>query len=69
MLGVSGGASFLVGERFKQVTGTDIKLVGYKGDAPMLTDLVAGHVQMMFAFISIALPFVRRKGQGAARDR
>lgn len=57
--GVPGGASFLISERFKQVTGTDIKLVGYKGDAPMLTDLVAGHVQMMFAFISVALPFVK----------
>ena len=56
---IPGSSSFLSSERFKQATGTDIKLVTYKGEGAALPDLVAGHVQMMFVFMSAALPFVR----------
>lgn len=56
---VAAGAGFLAAERFKQVTGTDIKLVAYKGDAPVLTDLVAGHVQMAFIYTNAAASFVK----------
>jgi tripartite-type tricarboxylate transporter receptor subunit TctC len=56
---ILGGSQFLASERFKQATGTDIKFIGYKGEGVALPDLVAGHVQMMFAFASVALPFVR----------
>jgi tripartite-type tricarboxylate transporter receptor subunit TctC len=56
---VAPGAGFLVTERFKQVTGTDIKLVAYKGDAPVLSDLIAGHIQLGFIYTSAAAGFVK----------
>jgi tripartite-type tricarboxylate transporter receptor subunit TctC len=57
--GAIGAAAYIIAERFKQAAGIDLRLVSYKGDAPALTDLVAGHVQAMFAFNSAAIPFVR----------
>jgi tripartite-type tricarboxylate transporter receptor subunit TctC len=51
--------SYVIAERFKQLAGVDLRLVSYKGDAPALTDLVAGHVQAMFAFNSVAIPFIK----------
>ncbi|HTP91183.1 MAG TPA: tripartite tricarboxylate transporter substrate binding protein [Xanthobacteraceae bacterium] len=44
-----GTAIHLVGELFKMMTGVDIVYVHYHGDAPALTDLVAGRVQAMFS--------------------
>ncbi|PMX94522.1 tripartite tricarboxylate transporter substrate-binding protein, partial [Pseudomonas sp. GW460-13] len=34
------------GELFRALTGTDIAHVPYKGGAPMMTDLIAGQIQM-----------------------
>lgn len=36
------------GEFFKVKTGTDILLVPYKGAAPAITDLLGGHIDMVF---------------------
>lgn len=44
----SGSASHLAAEQFKKVAGIAIVHVPYKGSAPAITDLVGGHVQMMF---------------------
>ena len=44
-----GTAIHLIGELFKMMTGVDIVYVQYHGDAPALTDLVGGRVQVMFA--------------------
>jgi tripartite-type tricarboxylate transporter receptor subunit TctC len=44
-----GAAAHLAGELFKAEAGVDIVHVAYKGAAPALQDVIAGHVQMMFA--------------------
>ena len=46
----SGNASapHLAGEAFKNVTGTKLGHVPYKGSGPALTDLIGGQVQLMF---------------------
>ncbi len=50
----------LAGELFKVMTGTDIVHVPYKGGGPATTDLIAGQVQLYFAGISAAVPFVKQ---------
>jgi tripartite-type tricarboxylate transporter receptor subunit TctC len=44
----SGGATHLAGELFKQMTGTDMVHVPYRGSGPAVQDLIAGNVQAMF---------------------
>jgi tripartite-type tricarboxylate transporter receptor subunit TctC len=44
-----GSASHLALELFKVRTGTDIAHVPYKGSAPLLQDLLGGHVNLSFA--------------------
>jgi tripartite-type tricarboxylate transporter receptor subunit TctC len=44
-----GAAAHLAGELFKAEAKVDIVHVAYKGAAPALQDVVAGHVDMMFA--------------------
>jgi len=44
-----GSASHLALELFKVRTGIDIAHVPYKGSAPLLTDLLGGHVNLSFA--------------------
>src|ERR1043166_2682184 len=44
-----GAAAHLSGELFKARAEVDIVHVAYKGAAPALQDVIAGHVQMMFA--------------------
>lgn len=48
----NGVANHLAGELFKQMTGTDIVHVPYKGAPQAVTDVVGGHIQMMFNSIS-----------------
>jgi tripartite-type tricarboxylate transporter receptor subunit TctC len=44
-----GAAAHLSGELFKAQAHIDIVHIAYKGAAPALQDVIAGHVQMMFA--------------------
>src|SRR5262245_42845285 len=45
----NGGVIHLCGELFKMMTGVNMVHVPYRGNAPALTDLLAGQVQVMFA--------------------
>lgn len=54
-----GGTPHLTGEMLKRVANVDIQHVPYKGSAPALADLIAGHVEMMFDNLPSALPYVR----------
>ena len=56
--GGNGTSPHLAGELLKQVTGTDIVHVPYKGTAPAMTDLLGGQVQMMFGGISSGRKYV-----------
>jgi tripartite-type tricarboxylate transporter receptor subunit TctC len=44
----SGGAPHLAGELFKNLTGTNLLHVPYRGSGPAVIDLVAGRITMMF---------------------
>jgi tripartite-type tricarboxylate transporter receptor subunit TctC len=49
----------LAGELFKTLAGVDIVHVPYKGNGPAYTDLIGGHVSVMFPTIPTAIPHVR----------
>jgi tripartite-type tricarboxylate transporter receptor subunit TctC len=49
------------GEFFKTRTATDILFVPYKGGAPAVTDVLGGHIDMVFNNKSTVLPHVREK--------
>jgi len=53
-----GTAQHLSGELFKIATKSDITHVPYKGDAPALTDLMGGQVQMMLATATAVIPLI-----------
>lgn len=57
--GSAGLPSQLAVELFKVMTGTDMVHVPYKGAAPAMVDLIAGHVQVSFPTISGGLPYAR----------
>lgn len=55
----NGHTSHLTGEMFKQGAGVDIQHIPYKGDMPAFTDLIGGRVQMMFATMLVASPYIQ----------
>jgi len=55
----SGSAPHLAAELFKMMSGTDLTPIYYKGTAPALTDLLAGHIPVMFVSNITALPQVK----------
>lgn len=55
----SGTTQHLSGEIFKKMAGIDMLHIPYKGNAPAVTDLVGGQVQVMFDNIPISLQQVR----------
>lgn len=54
-----GSTEHLSGELFRASTGTDIAHVPYKGGAPMMTDLIAGQIQMAIETSPSANPHVK----------
>ena len=54
-----GTSLHLSGELFKTMAGVDIVHVPYKGAQPALTDLIAGHAQLMFATSASVIPYMK----------
>jgi tripartite-type tricarboxylate transporter receptor subunit TctC len=52
----AGSIGQLAGEMFKQMAGVEMTHVSYKGAGAALTDLLAGHIQLMFETVGIAMP-------------
>lgn len=61
----NGSTNHLAGELLKSMTGIDIVHVPYKGAAPAMNDLVAGHIPMMFDNIPAVLPQVKGRNINA----
>ena len=64
----NGNTLHLAGELFKAATGTNITHVPYKGAAFALTDLMGGHIDLMFASpLSMAPPIQQGRLRGLAQ--
>ena len=55
----TGTTSHLAGELFKMMTGVDMVHVPYRGDAPAITDLIGGQVQVMFGNIPPSIGHIK----------
>ena len=55
----NGSTAHLTAELFKLKTGTRMLHVPYKGDAPAMADLLAGHVNVMFGNVAAASAHVK----------
>jgi tripartite-type tricarboxylate transporter receptor subunit TctC len=55
----TGAASHLSAELFESMAGVDLLHVPYKGTGQAVTDLLAGHVNLMFAPAQTVMPYVR----------
>jgi tripartite-type tricarboxylate transporter receptor subunit TctC len=55
----SGSTAHLTAEMLKSRAGLQIAHVPYKGAAPALADLLAGHIEMMCDNLGVSLPHVR----------
>jgi tripartite-type tricarboxylate transporter receptor subunit TctC len=51
-----GGANHLAGELFQVMAGIELFHIPYKGSAPAMNDLLAGHAPVMFAGLASVLP-------------
>lgn len=54
-----GTLNHLAMELLKQMAGVDILTVNYKGGAPALTDVIAGHIDLIVLSITGAMPAIR----------
>lgn len=54
----NGSSGHILGEQFKQLAGIDVAHVPYRGGAPAVQDLVAGHVAILFDILTLAKPQV-----------
>src|SRR6202047_3142214 len=54
-----GTPGHMASELFQSLTGLDLLDVPYRGAAPALTDLLAGHVQVMFDNLPTSLEYIR----------
>ena len=55
----NGSPGHVGGELFKYMTATEIVHVPYRGGAPAITDLIAGHVDIMFEILQSIATFAR----------
>ena len=54
----NGGSNHLAGELFNTMAGVKMVHIPYKGNAPALTDLVGGHVDLLFNGLTSAMPLI-----------
>jgi tripartite-type tricarboxylate transporter receptor subunit TctC len=54
-----GHADHLAGELFKTMTGVKMEHVAYKGGAPAMTELIGGNIELIFATVSTAVPYMK----------
>jgi tripartite-type tricarboxylate transporter receptor subunit TctC len=57
--GGNGNPSHLTGELFKMMTGVNMVHVPYRGGAPALTDLLGGHVQVIFDPMPSSIAYIK----------
>jgi tripartite-type tricarboxylate transporter receptor subunit TctC len=57
--GGNGTAGHLSGELFKMMAGIEMVHVPYRGEAPALTDMLGGQLQVMFATVPGSVEYVR----------
>ena len=55
-IGNSEAATMLTGELFKMMAGVELQQVPYKGGAPLMTDVVGGHVPVAVTSITTVMP-------------
>jgi tripartite-type tricarboxylate transporter receptor subunit TctC len=55
----NGNATHLAGELLRSMAGIDMLHVPYKGSGPALSDVIAGHADLMFANLTAAMPHIR----------
>jgi tripartite-type tricarboxylate transporter receptor subunit TctC len=55
----SGTLSHIMGLQLNKAAGIDMTHVGYKGSTPALTDVMGGHVQLMFDGMATSLPLIK----------
>ncbi|MBT2303874.1 tripartite tricarboxylate transporter substrate binding protein [Variovorax paradoxus] len=54
-----GTVSHVIGLQLNKAAGLDMTHVGYKGSTPALTDVVGGHVPLMFDGMATSLPMIK----------
>ena len=54
-----GSSNQMAGELFKMMANINIVHVPYKGNAPALTDTIAGHIEMMFSGVPALIPHIQ----------
>ncbi|MGN6572536.1 MAG: Bug family tripartite tricarboxylate transporter substrate binding protein [Pseudolabrys sp.] len=54
-----GGTSHVTGELFKMKTGINMLHVPYRGDAPAMTDLIGGRVDVIFGYLPLTIEYVK----------
>ena len=52
----NGSSGHILGEQFKQLAGIEVAHVPYRGGAPAVQDLIAGHVHLLFDILTLAKP-------------
>ena len=55
----TGTTNHVAGELFKMMAGVDMVHVPYRGDAPAITDLLGGQVQVYFGTLSGSVEYIR----------
>lgn len=56
---VQGGSPHLTAEVFKETAGVQMQLVSYKGASPAISDVIAGHVPLVFENVAPTMAFIK----------